>query len=147
MRGERRREITDPTNSCVLIGLKWKNLMSSPLLERAKSICRDKSYLRFSLAEVIDDLVDEDNPDDPNIYTTPTSAIQPHVSIVYVRYLASVQPDLDIIDEDSSVSSAFISEGPDHFDPLNPTGGRLRTPSFSDSETGMSIISCSDIDQ
>ncbi len=60
MRAERRRAITDPTNSCAIQGVRCKNLLSSPLLEKAKSICRNKSYLRYSLVEVLDELADDD---------------------------------------------------------------------------------------
>jgi len=60
MRTERRSAITDPSNSCALQGSRCINLLSSPLLEKAKSICFQKSYLRYSLSEVLDELEDDD---------------------------------------------------------------------------------------
>ncbi len=60
--------------------------------------------------------------------------------------LAPTNMPFELLNEDSSVSSTFVSET-NNCDIQDPTAGRVRTPSYSDSETGMSIMSSSDIEE
>jgi hypothetical protein len=125
--------------------LRLRSILSSPLLQQAKDICLSKPYLRYSLAEVIYELQEDDDPLLPLehfTYSTPTREDLANVRNIYA-FFGYTEP---IILDNESNASEEMSVYSDHFDPENPTAGRLHTPSESDNDTGSSIISYNDLD-
>jgi hypothetical protein len=141
-------DITDPTDSLAVEGARLEKLSSSPLLSQAKAICRSKPYLRYSLNEVVDELEDEQFPIQTDVYIQPTVEDIANVRNIYA-FFGCTAPLLNQLVHDvssgSSVSDTFLSDDEsaysDHFDPADPTAGRVHTPSEDDDETSMSIIS------
>jgi hypothetical protein len=100
---EHRAYLTDTTNSLIEpAGSKWTDLLSSPLLCEAKQICRYKAYLHYSLAEVFEELLDEDDfvPTDLNV--TLTSEDKANVRNIYSWFAYTDPTDTFVSQSDSS---------------------------------------------
>ena len=120
-------------------GLRWIELLSSPLIEEAKAICKRKPSMRYSLAEILDELLPDDQVYEPVVHMSPTREDKTNVRHIYAFFgYTDPQGIFDETDDDSD------GEHPDVHATTQRTNEHVNDLYDSDNSSGSSIISCSD---